>query len=117
MSAPVTPDVIDRVTERIDRAIRRNIHLERLIIGILVTLFLSGIGLVIGGVVSQRWECFIPGGLAEVAIIFPIQKLTKLREDNLLYETFPALLRMANTTRTQELPTLFLGRLIERMQS
>lgn len=115
MSAPVTPDVINRVAARIDQAIIRNKRLEWLFIGILLCLFIVGLVLIVVGVTSQRWDCFVPGGLVEVAIYFPIGKLEKLRNDNLLFETFPAFLEMANTRRSQELLSQFLGRLIERM--
>jgi hypothetical protein len=115
VATPITSAILEAVTARIDRAIQRNVKLEKLFIVILMTLFLAGLGLMMGGVISQRWECFIPGGLSEVAIVYPIEKLRKLREDNLLFETFPALLLMANTTRPQQLLTQFLGRLIERM--
>lgn len=115
VAAPLTPEILRDVTARIDRAIQRNVNFERLFVFILLTLFAAGIGLMVGGVISQRWECFVPGGLSEVAIIYPIEKLRKLREDNLLFETFPALLLMANATKSQQLLAQFLGRLIERM--
>ncbi len=111
----LTPEIFAAVVVRIDRAIQRNSKLEMLFVFILLTLFLVGIGLMIGGVISQRWDCFVPGGLSEVAIIYPIEKLRKLREDNLLFETFPALLLMANTPRSQQLLAQFLARLIERL--
>ncbi len=115
MVSPITPNVFDAVTARIDRAIQRNGKLEMMFAIVLGTLFIVGIGLMVGGVISQRWDCFVPGGLSEVAIIYPIEKLRKLREDNLLFETFPALLLMANTPKSQQLLAQFLGRLIERM--
>lgn len=115
MATSITPAILEAVTARIDRAIQRNVKLEWLFIVILMTLFLAGLGLMMGGVISRRRDCFIPGGLSEVAIIYPIEKLRKLREDNLLFETFPAMLLMANTSRSQQLLAQFLGRLIERM--
>lgn len=115
VATSITPAILEAVTARIDRAIQRNVKLEWLFIVILMTLFLAGLGLMMGGVISRRWDCFIPGDLSEVAIIYPIEKLRKLREDNLLFETFPAMLLMANTSRSQQLLAQFLGRLIERM--
>jgi hypothetical protein len=115
VASALSPDVIKAVTTRIDLAIKRNDKLEMLFVIILVVLFLVGLGLMIGGVISQRWESFVPGGLSEVAIFYPIDRLRKLREDNLLFETFPALLLMANSSRSQQLLAQFLSRLIERL--
>jgi uncharacterized membrane protein YbhN (UPF0104 family) len=111
----LTPVVFAEVTARIDQALRRNAKFEKLFVVILTTLFLVGIGLMIGGVISQRWDCFVPGGLSEVAIIFPIMSLRKLIDDNRLFETFPASLLMANSPRSQQLLAQFLDRLIARL--
>jgi uncharacterized membrane protein YbhN (UPF0104 family) len=110
----LTPEVIDRVTKRIDLAIRRNSRLEWLFIFILGTLFLVGLGLLIGGAITQHWEYLGPGSIVELAILYPIEQAKKLRQDNLLFETFPAMLEMANKTRSQELLAQFLRHLIER---
>lgn len=116
MSAPGEPDVFDKVAARIEQALAENKGKERLLVFILMTLFLSGIGLIIYGILSGTWwECGI-GTLLEGTIYYPFEKLRKIWQYKLLYRTFSEFLRLADKTRTQALLTQFLARLIERIE-
>jgi hypothetical protein len=115
LAAKSDPEVIREVCDRIDAALRKNHRTELVIIGVLLLLFLSGIGLIIFGAAVQRWEFLVPGGLAELAIVFPIRQLVKLRADNLRLQIIPQLLRLADTPQAKALAFELIQRLIRQV--
>lgn len=115
MSKKEDAEVIRLVTERINEAIQRNWHTERLYIGALVLLFLAGLGLLIGGALSQRWELLAPGGLVQLAIVLPIRRLIQLRQDDMRLQIIPQLLLLAETHEAKVLAARLVKRLIDKV--
>jgi hypothetical protein len=108
-------ELIRLVTERINDAIQKNPHTERLYVAGLVLLFLAGLALLIVGAITQRWELLAPGGLVQLAIIFPIRKLIQLRQDDMRLQIIPQLLLLAETRESKALAAKLVKRLIEKV--
>jgi hypothetical protein len=108
-------EVIRLVTESIQEAIRKNRHTERLYVGALVLLFLTGLGLLIGGGVAQRWELLAPGGIVQLAIVLPIRRLIQLRQDDMRLQIIPQLLLLAETREAKLLAAKLVKRLINKV--
>jgi len=53
----------------IDTAIEKNRHTERTVLGILVLLFVVGLGLMVYAAVIQRWALLVPGGFLQIVPI------------------------------------------------
>ncbi len=115
MSAKSDAEVVREVSERVDAALSKNHRTEIVIVVVLVLLFLTGIGLVAYGAAVQRWEFLVPGGLAELAIVFPIRQLVKLRADNVRLQIIPQLLRLADNPQAKALAAKLIERLIEQV--
>ena len=101
--------------ERIDAALRQNRRQEHLIIGVLVALFAVGLGLIVYGAAIQAWGLLAPGGILHLAIVFPIRRLIKLREENIRLQIIPQLLRLADTEDAKRLVSKLINRLIEQV--
>jgi hypothetical protein len=108
-------DVVREVSECIEQALTHNRSQERLIVGLLAVLFLTGLGLLIFGAIAQSWTLLVPGGLVQLAIVMPIQKLLRLREDNMRLQILPQLMRLATTKESRELAAKLVLRLLEKM--
>jgi hypothetical protein len=108
-------DVIREVEACIDAAIEKNRHTERIVIGVLVTLFVAGLGLMVYAAIVQRWELLVPGSIVQVIIFFPIRKLIQLREDNMRLRILPQLMRLADTDEAKLLAARLVKRLIEKV--
>ncbi len=108
-------EVVQEVGERIDVAIRQNRGQERIIVVLLVMLFVSGLGLVVWGAATKAWSLLAPGGLLQLAIVFPLRRLIKLREDNMRLQILPQLLRLADSQEAKLLAAKLVNRLIEQV--
>ncbi|HTU92467.1 MAG TPA: hypothetical protein VMF69_20465 [Gemmataceae bacterium] len=108
-------EVIREVEACIDAAIEKNRHTERIVIGVLLTLFVAGLGLMVYAVVSQRWELLVPGSIVQILLFFPIRKLIQLREDNMRLRILPRLLRLADSEEAKLLAARLVKRLIEKV--
>jgi hypothetical protein len=78
------PIWLDRVDARVDQALADNHRAERLIVGMALALFVVGLLLVL-----------LVGSAAlilQISLIFPFNEIRKLRRDNLILQTFPALI-------------------------
>jgi hypothetical protein len=108
-------DVVREVTAVIDAAIEKNRRTERIVIVALLLFFLTGLGLLIFGAVIGRWEIFVPGGMVQLVIYFPIRRLIGLREDNMRLQILPQLMRLAETKEAKQLAAKLVQRLIEKV--
>lgn len=115
MSWKSDAEVVREVTACIDSAIEKNRRTERIVITVLLLFFLTGLGLLIYGGVIGRWEFFVPGGMVQLVIYFPIRKLIGLREDNMRLQILPQLLRLAETKEAKQLAAKLIKRLIEKV--
>jgi len=100
MTPAADPKIVEEVSQAIDAAIGKNRRLEFLTVGVLLTLFVAGIGLLVYGAIRERWELLCSGGIVELAVTLPIKHLLKFRADAIKLRTVPHLLRLA-TTKTQ----------------
>ena len=61
-------DVVREVTEHIEEALRKNRRIETILIVLLVSMALTGLGLLILGAIQEQWALALPGGLCELAV-------------------------------------------------
>jgi hypothetical protein len=108
-------EVIRLVNDRINEAIQRNRHTERLYVGALVLLFLAGLGLLVAGAMLQRWELLAPGGLVQLSIVLPIRRLIQLRQDDMRLQIIPQLLLLAESHEAKVLAARLVKRLIDKV--
>ena len=73
MSKKDDAEAVREVTSCIDAAIEKNHRQEWVAIGVLVALFLTGLGLLVYGALAQVWQLLIPGGLAQLTIVLPLR--------------------------------------------
>jgi hypothetical protein len=59
---------------------------------VLLALFVTGLGLLVYGAVSQTWALLASGGLVQITIVFPIYRLIHLREENMRLQILPQLM-------------------------
>ena len=115
MSRKTDGEVVREVTASIDRAIAKNRRQEWVVIGVLVSLFAVGLGLLVFGAVTQTWALLAPGGLIQMAIVVPIRTLIRLREENKALLILPQLMRLADTKEAKALAAKLVQRLIEKV--
>jgi MFS superfamily sulfate permease-like transporter len=108
-------EVIRQVEACIDAAIEKNRHTERIVIGVLVSLFVVGLGLMVYAAIIRRWELLVPGSLLQIILFFPIRKLIQLREDNMRLRILPQLMRLADSDEAKLLAARLVKRLIEKV--
>jgi hypothetical protein len=115
LSAKTDAEVVREVTACIEAAVEKNRRTERVVIGILITLFAAGLGLLIYVALTQQWQLLVPGGLVQMVIFLPIRRLIQLREDNMRLQILPQLLRLADTKEAKLLAARLVKRLIEKV--
>jgi len=107
--------IVEVVNSRIDKAIRDNAGSERLISVVLITLFVAGIVLILWGAYHEQWTFLVPGGMAEMALVFPVRQLVKMRADNMSLQVIPPMLRLAGTDDAKTLAMELIQRLIRQL--
>lgn len=108
--------IVHEVAGYVDEAIRKNRRSEWLIAGLLVAQFVAGLALLTAGAALDRWALIVPGGLLSSLLFWPVQKLIRLRANNLRLQLLPELLRLAETKQAQQLAAKLIDRLIETME-
>ena len=73
-------EIVDEVSGFIEAAINSNRRRERIVVVLLIGLFSVGLGLLILGATTERWQLLVPGGIAQLTIVLPVRALIKLRE-------------------------------------
>ena len=109
------PDVVGEVTRYVNEAISTNRQQEWVVIALLLALFLVGLGLLVYGAYSQSWQLLAPGGIIQMAIVFPLRRLISLREQNKALQILPQLMRLADTTEAKALAAELVKKLIEKV--
>jgi hypothetical protein len=110
-------EIVREATEAVRVALRRNLRTETVTILILAAMAFVGIGLLVYGVTVRNWQALVPGSISELAIVMPIRYLMRLRQQSVLLETMPHLLRLADTAAKKKLVFDFLTRLITQVSS
>jgi hypothetical protein len=105
-------EIVREVTKCILAAIAKNRRQEWVAIGVLVSLFLVGLGLLIYGALAQVWQLVVPGGIIQTTIILPLRWLIKLREENRTLHILPQLMRLAESKEAKTLAAELVRRLI-----
>ena len=105
------------VAKYIEEAIRKNRRTETIIIGLLVSFAVVGLGIFIGGWITGHWWAMLPGVLCEVAIVWPIQKLIELRAENIRLLYVPQLIPMADREAKQKIVWELAEALIKKVTS
>ena len=120
MAAPAPPPLtrerlIADVERRIDQALEENRRRERVVTGLLVALFVSGIGLLVYAAAVRYWPLLFAGLFLNVLVIWPIQRMIELRSEALRLQIVPQMLRLANTRDQKELAVLLTRKLIQQI--
>jgi hypothetical protein len=85
------PNHLDHVNKRIDKALAANARTEVLIIVMAAFIFLLGIAIVILGYWNQNPYLHTAAILLQGLLYWPISEIRRLREDNLILQTVPAI--------------------------
>lgn len=93
--------VVRAVTAAIAAAVAANRRQEMLVVAVLVTLFVVGLGLLVYAAIAQAWVLLAPGGLVQVTVVFPVLRLIRLREDDMRLLILPQLMRLADTAEAK----------------
>lgn len=108
-------EVIREVEAAIDGAIEKNRHTERMVLLVLVSLFVVGLGLIVYAAILQQWALLVPGSFLQIILFFPVRKLIQLREDNMRLGILPQLMRLADSDEAKLLAAGLVKRLIEKV--
>jgi hypothetical protein len=85
------PIDIDKINRRVDQALAKNRRSESIQIAMACCLFVLGV-LIVGVGYELRNPYIAAGsGLLQLLLLFPIREIGKLRQDNLILQTFPIL--------------------------
>jgi len=114
-SPPELPPNAKPILNRIDASLRRHAAQEWIIVVVLILLFLSGLVLLIIGLLRRDWTVTVPGGIVEMAIYFPVRQLQQTRNRNISLQVIPLALSMADTEQRKQLVFDFLTRLISQV--
>jgi hypothetical protein len=79
------------INTRVDSALQQNRRAEYIVIGMAVAIFVLGLAVVLVGYRSTN--LYITGGatLFQAFLYWPVREILKLRRDNLILQTLPAL--------------------------
>jgi hypothetical protein len=108
-------EVVREVTTCIEAAIAKNRRQEWIVTGVLLALFVTGLGLLVYGALTRTWPLLASGGLVQITIVFPILRLIRIREENMRLQILPQLMRLAETAEAQALAARLVQRLIEKV--
>jgi hypothetical protein len=106
-------NVAVEVGNRIDAAVALNRKHEDSIIILCVLMTLSGLTLLLWGAFKEQWTVIVSGGALQSLVFFPIRKLIKLRENNVILQVVPQLLRLANDVESKRLAASLVQKLIK----
>jgi hypothetical protein len=110
-------EIVREATETVRGALRRNLRTEMVTIVILAAMAFVGIGLLVYGVIVQNWQALVPGSISELAVVMPVRYLMRLRQQSVLLEAMPHLLRLADSAGKKKLVVDFLTKLITQVSS
>jgi hypothetical protein len=82
---------LDIINERVDKALADNRRAENIVIGMAVAIFILGVALVI--VAYWRLNPYVGGGaiIFQGLLYWPIKEILKLRRDNVILQSLPAI--------------------------
>jgi hypothetical protein len=103
-------DNIEIINSRIDSMILAGKKLENIVIAMAIILFVTGLSVLIYGIYSEQSIAIGSGTLMDIMIIWPINRLTKMREKNILLGVMPSL---ATTVNDSVIQAEILKKLIE----
>jgi len=79
------------INERVDRALASNARAEGIVIALAVAIFLVGGGILVVAYWLKNPYISAGGALSQFFLRQPIREILKLRRDNLILQTFPAI--------------------------
>jgi len=74
---------LERVNERIEKALKDNQKKESVVVVLCVVLFLTGLGLFIAGYVIRERLLIASGAIVNTGIIWPIGRILAIRKENI----------------------------------
>jgi hypothetical protein len=86
-----SPNSIDQVSKRIDKALAANRRTEILVVVMAVFIFLLGMAMIILGYWHQSLYLRTVPILLQGLLYWPIREIMRLRQDNLILQTLPAI--------------------------
>jgi hypothetical protein len=79
------------INERVDGALARNTRAEIIVIAMATAIFLVGVSIVIVAYWLKNPYVSAGGAFSQFFLRYPIREILKVRRDNLILETFPAM--------------------------
>jgi hypothetical protein len=88
----LTEEWSGNVDARVDRALQDNRRAETIVIGMALGIFVLGVVILL--VAYWQRNAYVAGGALVVQgfLYWPVREILKLRRDNLILQTFPALI-------------------------
>jgi len=93
-TAVVLRDKEDRLNLRIDGVLKENERSEKLVFVLMTILFSAGLALFVAGYALREPLMLGGGAVAEVGLVFPINKILSLRTTKINLQTFPSMLQL-----------------------
>jgi len=79
------------INERVDKALAANSRAEGIVIGMAVGIFLIGAGVIVAGYWLRNPYVSAGGAVSQFLLWRPIDAILRLRRENLILQTFPAI--------------------------
>jgi hypothetical protein len=90
MAQPIDPN--QAMYDRIDAVLASNRRAEQVVIGMSIMIFLIGVALIIIGIVGKLPAVYVPSLIIEAFLYWPINKILKIRKENIALAAAPALI-------------------------
>jgi len=98
----VVKDKEARLNERIDGVLRENERSEKLVFVLMTILFSAGLALVVAGYALREPLMLGGGTVAEIGLVFPINKIIAIRTTRIELQTFPSMLSLVDDPSKKE---------------
>lgn len=116
MSEPSDAQVIKEVEARIEEAIHRTRWQKTLIILLSAILLLVGLCLIVYGAIRRNWLAIAPGALLQAMIYFPLNRLVKIKAEEMRLLVLPRMLRLASKSRAKQLAYKLIEELVGQVE-
>lgn len=93
---------IQIINGRVDKALADNRRAEWIIIGLAIAIFILGISILVVGYWQEN--LYVSGGslVFDALLYWPIREILKLRRDNIILQTLPAMVTSLSAERAAD---------------
>lgn len=107
----IIEDQITEAIERIDKVLSKNERTVWVVISMSVIIFAIGSALLVIGFESGDWRVLTPSALMTGLLYWPINKILKIRKENIQLAVVPALIRTLPPEKSAEEIIKLIGKL------